>query len=265
MQKAEFELPDEDSLLLKETAPEFYFRLFDGRQLKSVSELLTALKDMSDYVFYHHVNAERNDFSAWIRDIFWDYRIAHKVQQARTRQELISVLEKELIREQLTRQNEQTKEKIKINKAIVKVQRRGSKKKVKAKPRQFKITPALKIARKPIMPIIKREQPLLVQQEHKQLPSPEIIKMKEIEQQLIHKLEEVLRREKDIQLQEQKIREIEERLNKQLESAKAGTAGIIQQDEQKFLAKEFLQGLATGMLLAVIGSILYIRFFKQAG
>ena len=96
MQKAEFELPDEDSLLLKETAPEFYFRLFDGRQLKSVSELLTALKDMSDYVFYHHVNAERNDFSAWINDIIGDKALANDLVSSKSKESALKKVQKRL-------------------------------------------------------------------------------------------------------------------------------------------------------------------------
>jgi hypothetical protein len=50
----------------QEVNPEFYFYLADGRALKSVPELLLALRNMDEWVFSHHVNADKNDFSNWI-------------------------------------------------------------------------------------------------------------------------------------------------------------------------------------------------------
>ena len=56
--------------LNEEVGEEFYFKLVDGKMLKSVPELLEALKNMDDWVYQHHVNQERNDFVNWLRDIF---------------------------------------------------------------------------------------------------------------------------------------------------------------------------------------------------
>ena len=50
----------------EEVGEEFYFKLVDGKMLKSVPELLEALKNMDDWVYQHHVNQERNDFVNWI-------------------------------------------------------------------------------------------------------------------------------------------------------------------------------------------------------
>ncbi|MFA5061222.1 MAG: hypothetical protein WC494_02815 [Candidatus Pacearchaeota archaeon] len=53
----------------KEVSPEFYFHLHDGRTIKSLPELLDVLRTMSDEVYKHHVNSEKNDFIRWIADV----------------------------------------------------------------------------------------------------------------------------------------------------------------------------------------------------
>lgn len=73
--------------------PEHYFRLRDGRVVKNLSELVEALRNMSDDVFRHHVNSDRNDFYNWIRDIFKDGVLAHRVRNSRTQQKMASVIE----------------------------------------------------------------------------------------------------------------------------------------------------------------------------
>jgi hypothetical protein len=55
--------------LREEVSPEFYFRLADGREIKSIEELLGVIRNMEEGVFNHHVNAEKNDFMKWIEDV----------------------------------------------------------------------------------------------------------------------------------------------------------------------------------------------------
>jgi hypothetical protein len=56
--------------LKEEVSQELSFRLADGRVLKSVPELLEALKNMEEWVYNHHVNAEKNDFISWMECVF---------------------------------------------------------------------------------------------------------------------------------------------------------------------------------------------------
>ena len=51
---------------IKAVPPSLYFRLRDGRVLKSKKDLVDALADMDDSVFSHHVNKSHNDFADWL-------------------------------------------------------------------------------------------------------------------------------------------------------------------------------------------------------
>jgi hypothetical protein len=69
--------------ILGEAPKEKVFYLADGRKLKSLVELTEALENMSEDVFRHHVNAARNDFSAWINDVFKDKDLAQDMKEIR--------------------------------------------------------------------------------------------------------------------------------------------------------------------------------------
>jgi len=57
-------------MYVSECVPEqFIFYVKDGRILKNLNDLINSLDTMTDTVFSHHANCEKNDFSNWIRDI----------------------------------------------------------------------------------------------------------------------------------------------------------------------------------------------------
>lgn len=64
---------------LKIIKPENYFFLHDGRVLKDLFELAEHLEHISDDVFYHHVNDNKNDFSNWIKDVFENKDLADEI------------------------------------------------------------------------------------------------------------------------------------------------------------------------------------------
>lgn len=66
--------------LNKKVSPDQYFILVDGRAIKDVKELALMLDDISDDVFRHHVNDERNDFANWVRHVFDDEDLAELLQ-----------------------------------------------------------------------------------------------------------------------------------------------------------------------------------------
>lgn len=74
--------------------PKNYFWLKDGRQIRSIRELVRMLKKMPEDVFAHHVTPEKNDFANWIRDIFKREDIAAQMQNAKTKEELLVVLKR---------------------------------------------------------------------------------------------------------------------------------------------------------------------------
>jgi len=68
-------------------------------------------------------------------------------------------------------------------------------------------------------------------------------------------IEEILLREKEIDRKEEKIREIEDKIEKRLEEIKNAKTTT------RFFSKEFVQGLITGLLLVVLGILIYLKFF----
>ena len=81
---------------LKAAPEEFAFVLLDGRQLRSVQELIDALETMSDETFEHHVNEMRNDFSNWLDDVFKEPSIAEEIKVINNQIELHAKLIKRL-------------------------------------------------------------------------------------------------------------------------------------------------------------------------
>jgi hypothetical protein len=68
------------------------------------------------------------------------------------------------------------------------------------------------------------------------------------------KIDEILIREKEIEKKEEKIKEIEDKIERRLELIKNPQTA-------KFFTKEFMQGLIAGILLAVLSALIYIKFF----
>jgi hypothetical protein len=81
-------------------APEEYaFVLADGRKLQSLHELGSALRDMSDDVFRHHVNEWRNDFSSWVKEVFDEPELADELKSINSKLEAEVVLLRKLVKE----------------------------------------------------------------------------------------------------------------------------------------------------------------------
>lgn len=59
--------------------PEHYFILCTGEQIKSLEELVLALKKIDRKTYEYHVNDSKNDFSNWIRFVFKSRRLAETI------------------------------------------------------------------------------------------------------------------------------------------------------------------------------------------
>jgi len=81
--------------LFKNVRPEEYFHLHNGVVLKSLHDLIDALEITDDDTFRHHVNDGKNDFSDWIRHVIKDNNIADKIKNAKTKEDMIEILETE--------------------------------------------------------------------------------------------------------------------------------------------------------------------------
>jgi len=67
---------------LADVSPDKVFWCFDGRVVKNLEELATALKGMPEKTYQHHVNRDKNDFSNWVRDVIGDVTLANQLRKA---------------------------------------------------------------------------------------------------------------------------------------------------------------------------------------
>ncbi len=61
------------------------FWCHDGRFLKNLEELKTALEQMAEETFRYHSNETKTDFSNWVRDVIGDEKIAKDLLNCTTR------------------------------------------------------------------------------------------------------------------------------------------------------------------------------------
>ena len=78
-------LKEEAKKFLANVPEEYVFRCSDGRILKNMQELKDALAGMTEDTFVYHSNAEKKDFSNWVRDIIGDEKLAKDLEKAANR------------------------------------------------------------------------------------------------------------------------------------------------------------------------------------
>ncbi len=57
----------------------------DGRVLRNLNDLATALKEIPEETYRRHVDSEKNDFSNWIRDVVGDVTLTRQMRKAKSR------------------------------------------------------------------------------------------------------------------------------------------------------------------------------------
>jgi len=77
---------------------EHVFWVCDGMVLKNLRDLANALEHMTDESYKHHANSKRNDFSAWVRDILQEPRLAKALEDAKSRKEALKKIKTKLQR-----------------------------------------------------------------------------------------------------------------------------------------------------------------------
>jgi hypothetical protein len=78
-------LKEQAQKLLAKVPDEYVFRCQDGRILRDMKELAEALATMTDETFAYHSNAEKKDFSKWVRDVIGDEKLAKDLEKAGNR------------------------------------------------------------------------------------------------------------------------------------------------------------------------------------
>ena len=87
--------------VLGEAPFEQHFVVADGRKLKNIIELADALETMTEDIFSHHVNEAKNDFSSWVKDVFYDHSLAEDISRAKNKLETQIVVLRRLVKELL--------------------------------------------------------------------------------------------------------------------------------------------------------------------
>ncbi len=259
----------------KEIKPEEHFFLKNGRVLKNIYELLNALKSIDAETFEHHVSEVKNDFGSWIRDVFKDEELAAKVLSAKTRDEIIKIIESHIFERKhpsetdvrpaaatATQKNEEA-EPAKKKKFVKKL----FQKKEKSKPHKEQAPPQFNLldAVSDELGGLKKEEKVVhetVSDLHRRRAEmQELIKKipPTLDAQFKAKVTEILQREFEITKREEKIEEIENRLEQELEDLRTKT-----EPGQRFFSPEFVQGMAVGVLGTVIVVLVYIKFFGGA-
>ena len=72
--------------------PELHFKIHGKGKIKSIPELHKELLNMSDETFAHHCNENKNDFSAWVKNVFKNYDLAKQMEEKRTRMGMVNAI-----------------------------------------------------------------------------------------------------------------------------------------------------------------------------
>jgi hypothetical protein len=72
----------------------------DGSPVQSVTELLYFVQNIPDDVFVSYANGQRNDFAVWTDTVLKEPRLALRIYDAASRQEIVSALNFHLLARQ---------------------------------------------------------------------------------------------------------------------------------------------------------------------
>jgi hypothetical protein len=70
------------------------FQLVNGQELKSLDDLSEAINLIDPETFMHHVNAEKNDFAAWVEGVFDEQLLAEYLRRYPTPLRMMVHIEK---------------------------------------------------------------------------------------------------------------------------------------------------------------------------
>ncbi len=65
------------------------FEAIDGSEIRDLITLADTLESMSDDSYYYHVEAQRNDFSNWVRDCLGETELATKMECSDNREQVV--------------------------------------------------------------------------------------------------------------------------------------------------------------------------------
>jgi hypothetical protein len=91
-QKNETKLMQDTHKFLSRVPEEQVFWCHDGRIFRNMEEFGEALATMSDETFAYHLNAEKKDFSNWVRDVIGDTKLANDLENVLDRSQAAGIV-----------------------------------------------------------------------------------------------------------------------------------------------------------------------------
>ncbi len=77
-------LREDAAKLLGPVPAVFTFKCNDGSDFRSVRDLGSALTSMAAEVYGHHVSEDKSDFSAWVKHVIGDEKLARDLSKSTT-------------------------------------------------------------------------------------------------------------------------------------------------------------------------------------
>lgn len=87
-------------VVLSDCPPDKAFWACNGTVCRNISELISNIEGMNEYVFSYHVNDDnnKNDFALWIRNVLKDRILAERLYAIREKDRYVDVI-KERVKE----------------------------------------------------------------------------------------------------------------------------------------------------------------------
>ncbi len=81
---------------LQDVPPDKVFWLHGGKSIKNILELRRELKTISNEIFAHYVNSEKNDFANWIQHCVKDEQLAILVRSTKNKERMAAIVERRI-------------------------------------------------------------------------------------------------------------------------------------------------------------------------
>lgn len=81
--------------VLRDVGGDVSFRFCNGNEARSLSEFQEHLAGLDEDTFRHHASDGKNDFSAWLKDVVGDERLARDMENA-TREQALALVKARL-------------------------------------------------------------------------------------------------------------------------------------------------------------------------
>ena len=111
------------------------FKFSNGSSVSDLNSFWQSLSEIDDSTFRYHVKGDKNDFAVWVKDVLNEKELAKKMVKAKTKDEVVSVVENRVRQKQIEKINAQLaktekKEQAQRDAALEKVKQMAAREKI---------------------------------------------------------------------------------------------------------------------------------------